>query len=214
MEITYIGHSSFKLRGKSGTLVSDPFNPASLGSKFPKVEADVVTISHGHDDHNYSGGVSGSPLIIAGPGEYEVKGIKIIGVPSFHDNENGKERGENTIYRIEIDGISVVHLGDLGHKLDDKSLEILDGVDILLIPVGGVYTISAPIAAEVISQLEPKIVLPMHYNTKLHNQKIFSNLSGVDVFLKEMGKEDTKPIPKLSVTKDRLPTELTVVVLE
>lgn len=214
MEITYIGHSSFKLRGKSGTLVTDPFNPVSVGSKFPKVEADVITISHGHDDHNYSDGVSGSPLIIAGPGEYEVKGIKIIGVASFHDNENGKERGDNTIYRIEADGISVVHLGDLGHKLDDKSLEILDGVDILLIPVGGVYTISASLAAEVISQLEPKIVLPMHYNTKLHNQKIFSFLSGVDIFLKEMGKEDIKSIPKLSVTKDRLPAELTVVVLE
>lgn len=214
MEINYLGHSSFKLRGRTGTVVTDPFDSISVGIKFPKVEADIVTISHGHDDHNYSIAVSGSPIIIDGPGEYEIKGIKIMGVASFHDEENGKLRGENTIYRIVIDGVSLVHLGDLGHKLNEKSLEILDGVDVLMIPVGGFYTISAVTAAEVVSQLEPKIVIPMHYLTADHDKKIFSQITGVDVFLKEMGKEDTKPQDKLSVTKDRLPSELTVVVLE
>ncbi len=214
MEITYLGHSSFKLRGKTGILVTDPFNSSSVGIKFPKTGADIVTVSHGHDDHNCHFAVEDNPIVVAGPGEYEIKGIKIIGVASFHDDENGKIRGENTIYRIEMDGVSLVHLGDLGHKLNDKSLEILDGVDLLMIPVGGFYTISAATAAEVVSQLEPKIVIPMHYQTLSHDKKIFSQISKVDVFLKEMGKEEIKPVPKLSITKDRLPAELTVVVLE
>lgn len=214
MEITYLGHSSFKLRGKGGILVTDPFNSSCLGIKFPKVEADIVTISHEHDDHNCHFAVEGNPIVVAGPGEYEIKGIKIIGVASFHDNENGKIRGENTIYRIEMDEVSIVHLGDLGHKLNDKSLEVLDEVDLLMIPIGGFYTISAQAAAEVVSQLEPKIVIPMHYQTLSHDKKIFAQITGVDVFLKEMGKEEIKPVPKLNITKDRLPAELTVVVLE
>lgn len=214
MEITYLGHSSFKLRGRGGVLVTDPFDDSSVGIKFPKIEADIVTISHEHGDHNSASQILGTPIIVEGPGEYEIKGIKIIGISSFHDNENGKERGENTIYRIEVDGISIVHLGDLGHKLNDNSLEILDGVDLLMIPVGGYYTISAQIAAEVISQLDPKIVIPMHFRTTSHDKKIFAQLTEVALFLKEMGKEEIKPVPKLSVTRDKLPSELTVVVLE
>lgn len=214
MEITHIGHSSFKLKGKAAVLITDPFDPDFVGLKFPKVEADVVTISHQHDDHSFSQGVDVSSIVIAGPGEYEVKGIKIIGVSSFHDNNKGLERGQNTIYRIEMDGISLVHLGDLGHKLDEKSLEILDGVDIAIIPVGGYYTITPQIAVEIISQLEPKIVIPMHYATSNLREDLVSKLSGVDMFLKEIGKEGIQPIPKLGITKDRLPAELTVVVLE
>lgn len=214
MEITYLGHSSFKLKSKFATLVTDPFNSEFTGLKFPKTVSDIVTISHGHKDHNDLNLIEGTPLVVEGPGEYEVKGVKIIGIPSFHDETRGSQRGNNTIYRFKIDGISIVHLGDLGHKIDENTLEVLDGVDILLIPVGGFYTISSTIAIEVISKLEPKIVIPMHYKRKDLKYEIAANIAGVEVFLKEMGKENVVPVPKLLVTRDKLPAELTVIVLE
>lgn len=214
MEIVHLGHSSFKLRGKSTTIVTDPFDPSMVGLRFPKIEAEIVTVSHDHHDHNFIGAVSGSPVIINGPGEYEVKGVDIIGINSFHDEKEGSERGRNTVYLIKIDGISVVHLGDLGHKLDDKQREILSGCHILMIPVGGFFTISAFEASQVVSQLEPTVIIPMHYNTPELNQKVFSKIAGVDDFLKEMGKESIIPQPKINITKDKLPVETTIVVLE
>ena len=214
MEITYLGYSSFKMRGKGATIVTDPFDPQIVGIKFPKLPADMVTISHTHKTHNFTGAILETPLLIAGPGEYEVKGIKIIGIATYHDDANRSKEGVNTVYRIEVDGISLVHCGDLGHKFNEKDLDSLDGVDILLIPVGGVTTINSSSAIQIISQIEPKIVIPMHYNVASLDQKKFSKLAPLSVFLKEMGKEEIKPIPKLVISKDRLPAELTVVVLE
>lgn len=214
VEIIHIGHSCFKIRGKQATLITDPFNPEMVGIKFPSIEADIVTVSHDHKDHNFIQGISGEPVIISGPGEYEAKGTRIIGLATYHDEQEGTKRGRNTVYRIEIDGISIVHCGDLGHKLNDKETELLDGVDILLIPVGGEAIISSATASEVVAQLEPKIVVPMHYKTTKINQEIFGKLQEVNVFLKEMGKEGILPQPKLTITKDKLPDELMVVVLE
>lgn len=213
MEITYLGHSSFKIRGKSVTVVTDPFAPY-IGIKFPKhTEADIVTISHDHEDHNNADSVEGNPFIVRGPGEYEVKGVGIVGISVFHDDVKGQKRGKNTIYRIEIDGLSIVHLGDLGHTLVSDQVDELDGVDILMIPVGGVYTIDAARAREVVSAIEPSIVIPMHYNRSGLDPKIFGTLTPVNSFLKEMGKEGIAPISKLSITKDKLSEELQVVVL-
>lgn len=214
MEITHLGHAAFKIKGKNVTIVTDPFNPQMLGIKFPKVEADVVTISHGHEDHNFKSMLPGQPIIVNGPGEYEIKGVKIIGVAAYHDSSKGSERGKNTIYRILVDGVSIVHCGDLGHKLDDNQLEMLEGANILMIPVGGFYTIDGRQASEVVSQINPTIVIPMHYNTPNLDQKIFSKLTDAGPFLKEMGKEGIAPLPKLVVTKDKLPVEPMVVVLE
>ncbi len=214
MEISLIGHASFKLRGKTATVVTDPFDPKVMGIKFPKTTADIVTVSHSHPDHSFVGVLEGDNLVIEGPGEYEVKGVKIWGVPTFHDTTNGKERGKNTVYRMEIDRVSIVHLGDLGHKLTDVQVDSLDGVDILLVPVGGFYTIDGEVAAAISSQLEAKIVIPMHYNRRDLDQKRFGKLAGVDVFLKEMGKSGIIPQPKLLITKEKLPLEPTVVVLE
>lgn len=214
MEITHLGHSSFKIRGKQVVLVTDPFDPDMVGIKFPKLQADVVTVSHKHRDHSFKSAVEGTPLIIAGPGEYEVKGAKIIGVSTFHDSQNGEVRGKNTVYRLEIDGVSLVHCGDLGHKFDDGQLETLDGANILLVPVGGFYTIDASVASEVVSQIDPDIIIPMHYNDSRLKQENFGKLTGVDVFLKQMGKEGITPQQKLTITKDRLPNEPLVVVLE
>lgn len=214
MEITYLGHSSFKLRGKSVVVVTDPF-AENIGIKFPRhVAADIVTISHNHDDHNNLKAVEGNPFVVKGPGEYEVKGVAIVGISVFHDDQKGALRGKNTIYRIEIDGISIVHLGDLGHALSSDQVDDLDGVDILLIPVGSFYTIDAGVAAEVVSLVEPSIVIPMHYNRPGLDQKTFASLDPVSVFLKEMGKEGITAVPKLSISKDKLPEELQVVVIE
>ena len=214
MEITYLGHSSFKLRGKTVTVVTDPYD-ASIGIKFPKhMSADIVTVSHDHNDHNAANTVEGSPFVIRGPGEYEVKGVAIVGIGVFHDDAGGSKRGKNTIYRIELDGVSIVHLGDLGHTLKTDQMDGLDGVDILLIPVGGIYTIDAKIAREVVTAIEPSVVIPMHYNREGLDQKTFGTLAPVATFLIEIGKEGILPVPKLTVTKDKLPEELQVVVLQ
>lgn len=215
MDITPLGHASFKIRGKQTTVVTDPYDPDMVGLKFPKhTQADIVTVSHQHEDHNAVSQLEGSPFIISAPGEYEIKGTSVVGLSTFHDESGGKERGTNTIYRIEIDGVSIVHLGDLGHVLSASQVDDLDGVDILCIPVGGFYTIDKKAASQVISEIDPKIVIPMHYARAQLNQKKFSKLSPVSDFLKEVGKEGATPQPKLAISKDKLPSEMQVVVLE
>lgn len=201
MEIIWYGQSMFKIKGKTSSLIIDPFDPEKVNLKFPKdIEADVVLVTHQHADHNYIAGVKGNPLIIDGPGEYEKSGVSITGIHSFHDSEGGSERGNNTIYNIFMDGMNVMHLGDLGHLLVEEQTSQIDNVDILLVPTGGTYTIDAEVAAKVVAQLEPRIVIPMHFQE-------------VEPFLKEMGAENTEPLPKLSITKDKLPEETQVVVL-
>ncbi|HUD18917.1 MAG TPA: MBL fold metallo-hydrolase [Patescibacteria group bacterium] len=215
MDITYFGQSSFRLRGKSATVVIDPFDPGAVGLKFPKhTEADIVTVSHDHKDHNAVSEVEGSPFVVNGPGEYEIKGVGVVGMSVFHDDQKGAVRGKNTIYRIEIDGLSIVHLGDLGHTLSSEQVDELDGVNILLVPVGGFYTIDAARAVQIIRDIEPSIVIPMHYKTEGLNPKLGDVLAPLSVFMKEIGKEGIVPQPKLSITKDKLPAEMQVVVLE
>lgn len=215
MDITSLGHSSFKLRGKTVTVVTDPYDAAIVGLKFPKhTTADIVTVSHEHGDHNAVGVIEGVPYVVRGPGEYEIKGVGIVGISVYHDNDKGQERGKNTIYRIELDGLSIVHLGDLGHKLTSEQVDSLDGVDILLVPTGGFYTIDESQAVQVVHDIAPSIVIPMHYGRPDLNPKGFEKLSPVSAFLKEMGNEGIAPTPKLSVTKEKLPEEMQVVVLQ
>jgi L-ascorbate metabolism protein UlaG (beta-lactamase superfamily) len=214
MDITYLGHSSFKLRGKQATVVTDPFG-GRVGLPYPKhTAADIVTVSHDHDDHNAAGIIEGNPFIIRGPGEYEIKGVGVVGLGVYHDDEKGAKRGGNTIYRIELDGVSIVHLGDLGHELSSAETDSLDGVDILLVPVGGVYTIDAAQAAKVVGEIEPAVVIPMHYFRPGLDEKTFGGMAPVDTFLKELGKADISPQSKFSVTKEKLPEEMQVVVLQ
>lgn len=210
MEIFWYGQAFFKLKGKTATVMVDPFDPDFVGLKFPKDTVCQLGLStHDHKDHNNLKALSGEPLLISGPGEYEKSGVSVAGVTSFHDDKNGAERGKNTIYSIFLDGINVIHLGDLGHELVQAQLDEIDNADILLIPVGGVYTINAEVAAKVVAQLEPKIVIPMHY--KLPQLKF--ELDPLELFLKEMGAENITPVPKLSAIKDKLPEETTVIVL-
>lgn len=210
MDINWLGQSCFKIKGKNSSLIIDPYNPEATGLKLPKeMNADLLLVTHQHQDHNFISAVSDSPLVISGPGEYEKLGVSVVGTGTFHDKEQGALKGTNTIYQIMIDGISIVHLGDLGHVLTEGQLGEIDPVDILMIPVGGGPTIDAEMAAKVVSQLEPKIVILMHY--KIDGLKY--ELEGKEAFLKEMGAENIESQPKLSVTRDKLPETTTVVVL-
>jgi len=205
MLLTWIGHSCFKIQDKTGTdgktIVTDPFDK-SIGLRAPSFEANIVTVSHDHYDHNNIKAIRGNPYIIKLAGEYDIQGITVYGIESFHDEKEGKDRGVNIIYRFEVDGISISHLGDLGHVPDDKQLELLSGTDILLVPVGGKYTLDAKKAVEVISQVEPRIVIPMHY--KVPGLKL--DIEGVDKFIKEIGIKPTNE-EKLKISHKDLPQE-------
>jgi len=217
MEITYLGHSCFRIKGKKNIIVTDPFED-NVGFKMPRVSADIITLSHHHQDHNNISAVKGTtkrkePFIIDGPGEYEISEVSIFGVASFHDKSSGAKRGENTIYLITIDGLRLVHLGDLGHKLTEAELEEINGVDILFIPVGGTYTIDDNEAIEVIGQIEPRIIIPMHYKTPDMKPNFGIEIT-VDDFLKAIGEEANKAKNKLVISKDKLPEEREIVVLK
>lgn len=214
VDIYWYGQACFKVKGKNTSVIVDPFSGEFTGLKEPKLDGDIVCVSHQHEDHNNVGVVKGTgeekPFIISGPGEYEINGVNIIGISSFHDDKEGAERGKNTIYQITIDEVNVVHLGDIGQKqLKQQQVEALS-CDVLLIPVGGVFTIDAKEAPDIIAQLEPKIILPMHY--KVGSLKF--DLAPIDDFLKSMGKENSEKMAKFSVSRDKLPDEPQVVVLE
>lgn len=206
MIITWLGQSSFKLQDKVSsdgiTVVTDPYGKKT-GLKMPSFEADIVTVSHDHSDHNNVEALRGKPFVIDCAGEYDTKGILIEGIDSYHDEEEGKLRGGNIIYRIEIDDISIVHLGDLGHVLTNEQLEKLVGTDILLIPVGGKFTLDAKKAVEVISQIEPRIVIPMHYKV---DGLAYEDFDSIEKFVKELGIEPSRE-EKLKISKKDLPQE-------
>ena len=210
MEITYLGHSCFRLRGKQITIVTDPYGPET-GYNLGKTTADILTVSHTHKDHSYVAGIGGEPRIVSRPGEYEIGGVLIIGLPTYHDAEKGARRGKTTVFTIEMDELSLCHLGDLGQPLTDSQVEELGRVDILMVPVGGIYTITATTAAAVVRQVEPRIVLPMHYRTPASG---YQDLDPVTRFLHEMGIQQETYQPKLNVTKTNLPQMMQVVLLE
>src|SRR5437660_4066718 len=205
MEISWLGHSCFQLRGKNVTLITDPFSP-QLGHSLGKISAPIVTISHNHPGHNFAGGVDGDPRIVRGPGEYEISDVLITGVASYHDNKHGQELGRNTIYIIHMDDLVICHLGDLGHTLQEEQLEEVADADVLLVPIGGGNTINAAQAAEVISQVEPRIIIPMHYRSSDAETP-----NPLDKFCREMGVETINMQPKLSITRNNLPAETQVV---
>jgi L-ascorbate metabolism protein UlaG (beta-lactamase superfamily) len=205
MIITWCGHSCFKIQNKltpdGVTLTTDPFDK-ELGLKVPSFESDIVTISHDHFDHNNVKALRGNPFVIKNAGEYDIKGVSIHGVEAYHDGKSGKEKGVNIIYRISMDDVTVAHLGDLGHVLDEKQLDVMVGIDILLVPVGGKYTLDAKKAVEVINQIEPRIIIPMHYQVP----GLKFEVDGVEKFIKEIGIKPTKEA-KLKISKKDLPQE-------
>jgi L-ascorbate metabolism protein UlaG (beta-lactamase superfamily) len=213
MEITWLGHSCFQLRGKNVILITDPVTPrqeiSEEVSRLSKTNATIVTISHDHPGHNYVQGVGGKPRVVRGPGEYEISDVLITGVSSFHDDEHGKKQGRNTIYIIHMDDLVICHLGDLGHSLQEQQLEEVADADVLLLPIGGGNSINATQAAEIISQVEPRVVIPMHY----HPEQSEGRPAQLDKFCREMGVEAVEPQPKFTITKSSLPATMQVVLL-
>ncbi len=214
MQIVWKGHACFFITVSTEEhsqvkIVFDPYDE-SIGLRLPSMEADLVLVSHGHSDHNNAKAIKKEPFIASSPGEYEVKGVFVKGIPSFHDNSKGKERGRNTIYIVDAEDMRLCHLGDLGQsELTAEQVDQIGEVDILFVPVGGTYTIDAKEAGHVVSQIEPKIVVPMHY--ALPNVK--AKLAGVGQFLKTMGVKTEEPLPKLSLKQKDLDGEETKVIV-
>ena len=212
MEISFVGHACFRLRGRDASVVIDPYGKGlGLTTLVPsRFSADVLAITHEHPGHNNRAMVGGDPKVIDGPDEYEVKGVSIQGVSAFHDDARGDRLGRVTMYSITIDEVVVAHLGDLGHGLSEAQQDHLGTIDVLLLPVGGGNSLSATAAAAVANQLEAKFVIPMHY--KLPGLKV--DLDDPQHFASEMGIENVEFQPKLSLNSKPSGDEMKVVFLE
>lgn len=218
MNITWHGFSCFRItesrQGGEVALVTDPFAPED-GKKLSRaLAADVVTVSHDHERHNNVEAVGGvtdeaKPFVINGPGEYEVKDLFVTGIPTYHDMVEGKEKGSNTMYRITSGDLHLVFLGDLKHPLEEKHLEEFHDVDVLFVPVGGGDVLTAKQAADVVAQLEPRIIVPMHYKSG----SVGSKFDEVEPFLKAMGLGKPEILPKLKISSKDLPQDETKIVL-
>lgn len=217
MNIQYYGHSCFKIgtkpagRGqKEISIFLDPFDK-SLGLRPPQSQADLALISHDHYDHNNTKSLRGEPRVIDIPGEYSISGVNIVGIPSFHDEKEGKERGNNTIFVLESEGIRVCHLGDLGEDLDQEQLEKINGVDVLMIPIGGKYTIDFKKAQEIIKKIEPAIVIPMHY--KIKGSKL-TDIADEKDFCNELGNCPREKVNKINLkSKDLSEKKMEIVLM-
>jgi L-ascorbate metabolism protein UlaG (beta-lactamase superfamily) len=212
MKIKCLGHSAFVITSDSGLkIITDPYETGpDLTYGEITESADIVTVSHSHHDHGNVAAVRGNPEVIRKAGSSTAKGIEFKGIASYHDEAKGSLRGNNIIFCFEVDGIKVCHLGDLGHLLDDKQLKEIGGVDILLIPVGGYFTIDAKAAAQVCDQLKPKVVIPMHYRT----EKSFPDIVGVDEFLKGKDNVTRQDSSEVEFKAGKLPAASQIIVLK
>lgn len=216
MQIQYYGHSCFKIvakpagRGQEDIVVFlDPFDK-TVGLRPPQGQANVVLVSHDHSDHSNTAAIKGDPTVIDIPGEYSLKGINIVGIDSFHDATEGKERGHNTIFILEMEDLKICHLGDLGSDLNQKQLGEIDGVDILMIPIGGTYTIDAKKAIDIIKKIEPAIIIPMHYKI---NGSAVKGIDDEKKFCSEIGNCPREKVSKLNIKKKELEGKVMEVVL-
>lgn len=211
MEITWYGHSCFRLTERNyATVVTDPFDNKEIGYSPLKLKADIVTVSHDAPGHNNTDAVKGSSHVIDGAGEFEIGGVFITGVQTDSAGKKAKDTARNTIYVFDYDGITVAHLGDLKQAPSQTEIDALGTVNVALVPVGGGGGLNAAKAAEVISLLEPNIVIPMHYATP--DAKV--SLDSLNKFIKEMGLTKPESQPSLKVTRSGLPEETHVVVLD
>lgn len=207
MEITWYGRACFRLKGKRAAVITDPC-PPKTGFVAGKHDVDLLTISHDHPDHTYTRSIH-ADMTLTRPGEYEFADLLVTGVRTWHDGVEGQERGPNVIFSFEVDGVHVCHLGDLGHVLTDEQLHEVGPIDVLLVPAGGNFTLSPREAAEVVAQLEPKVVIPMHFAI----DGASTDLLGPETFLHELAAEPIR-LPKASLTPSTLPDETQVVLLE
>ena len=207
MQIKWLGHACFLMQTADGTrIVTDPFNE-EVGYPLPAVTADIVTVSHQHFDHNAVTVVKGRPRVVQEPGEHRIGAVTVQGVSTFHDREQGAKRGPNIVFVIEADGLRVCHLGDLGHPLSAAQLERIGRVDVLLVPVGGTFTIDAREASDLVAAVSPRIAVPMHYKTAYINFPI----TGLEAFTRLHA--PVSPRDTLEVTADSLPAATEIVVV-
>ncbi len=207
-EFRWLGHNCFRIRAREATVLTDPVD-RSTGYAAAKQTADVVTISHEHKGHANLGLIKSEYQSVRGPGEYEMHDIFITGIRTYHDDERGKLRGYNTVYIIEVEGMRICHLGDLGHTLTEEQAEALSNVDILLVPAGGGDVISPVVAAEVATALEPKLVIPMQYQTDIGDK----SLGTVEDFCKHLGVPMPEAEDKLTLRASELTEVMRLVVL-
>jgi L-ascorbate metabolism protein UlaG (beta-lactamase superfamily) len=208
-EFRWFGHNCFRIKGREATVLTDPVGRAT-GYAMPKQVADIVTVSHDHPGHANLDAVKPDFQLVNGPGEYELHEVFITGIRTYHDDQKGQLRGYNTVYLIEVEGLVICHLGDLGHALSEEQAEAMNGCDVLLVPAGGGDVIDPARAVEVIGQLEPKVVIPMQYATP----KGDTRLGTVDAFGRLLGVELPAPEEKLVIRQSDLGEAMRLVVLE
>jgi L-ascorbate metabolism protein UlaG (beta-lactamase superfamily) len=214
MKIKWYGHASFLITSDRGVkIITDPYEPGFMGQlNYEKIgdSADIVLVTHDHGDHNHTATLPGSPQVVKGTGPKTVRGIPIKGISAFHDRSKGSERGVNTIFAFNVDGVHICHLGDLGHILNEKELANIGPVDLLLIPVGGYFTIDAGEATRVAEQVKPRILIPMHFKT----EKCGFPISPVDDFLKGKPVVKRLGLSEATIDKSSLPRATEILVLE
>lgn len=209
MKITWLGHAAFLLETEGIKIVTDPYDN-SIGYGPITTPVDIAVVSHDHFDHNDVKRLKGNPETVQGSGTFNVKGITFTGIDTYHDDEQGTQRGDNVVFIIEAEGLRLCHAGDLGHTLSADQIQAIGRVDILLLPVGGTYTVDAAEATRVMDALNPRLVIPMHFKTKVLDFPI----TGVDPFLEEKRNVRHQGSSQVEVTKDTLPKEREIVVLE
>ena len=212
MKVKWLGHASFLITSEEGIkIITDPY-ATGMGISYGDINeaADIVTVSHEHGDHNNVDAVSGSPQVVKDTGVQEVKGIQFKGIASYHDDTEGSQRGPNTIICFMVNDVKLCHLGDLGHQLSEQQVADIGEVDVLLIPVGGFFTIDAAVATDTTEKLKPRIVIPMHYST----DKCAYPISGVDDFLKGKANVKRMDASEVELTKSELPSAAEIVVLK
>lgn len=210
MTIRWLGHSCFLLTTRDGVrIVTDPFD-AAVGYPMPAAEAEILTISHSHHDHNHRDWVGGNPIVIESEGNYQAQGVEIDAYPCFHDEAQGAKRGRNLIFVFQAEGLRMCHAGDLGHPLGQPLLRQIGLVDVLMVPVGGVYTLDAAGAWELVRRMEPRAVIPMHYKTP----PLSFDLAPAGDFLALTGQSAEPALSELVVEADRLSRLPPVVVLD
>ncbi len=210
MNIRWLGHSCFKITTAQGVrIVTDPYD-STVGYPMRPIEADVLTISHQHYDHNYRDGVGGNPVVFEAVGNFDFRSVHMDAYACYHDDEQGRKRGDNLIFRIEADGVVICHLGDIGHPLEESMLRTLGSVDVLMIPVGGIYTLDGAQAWELTRRMQPRCVVPMHYKTP----PLTFSLAPVSDFLALAGAAGLAALPELELYAANLSQLPSIVVLD